>query len=191
MIVVIGLNCRCPGRSQESKEAWLAAHYFGIDHGGPWGRLDGLNGPGPAVTPSGRSAASQSVCHEDERGAWSATEAVSSQLYGMSVSRGARFLLRNGLDYLSYQQYDRALNFLREAEASVTEQKSRKVQIELNDAEVTALKAGYRVRPAGLRRASDADSPYALSDKSRPATVSCPAKPSTQLAERGKSNQTL
>ena len=32
----------CPGKSQQSKEAWLASHNFGIDHDGPWGRLDGL-----------------------------------------------------------------------------------------------------------------------------------------------------
>ena len=35
----------------------------------------------------------------------------------MTATRGPRYLLRNGLDYLSYQQYERALKFLREAEA--------------------------------------------------------------------------
>ena len=80
----------------------------------------------------------------------SATAAANSQLYGMTVTRGARYLLRNGLDYLSYQQYDRALKFLREAEARITEQKSRKVQKELNDAEVTRAQAGHRDRPAWL-----------------------------------------
>ena len=44
----------------------------------------------------------------------------------MPATRGARYLLRNGLDYLGYQQYERALKFLREAE-------TRKK--ELNDAE--------------------------------------------------------
>ena len=37
-------------------------------------------------------------------------------VYGMVVTRGARYLLRNGLDYLSYKEYERALKFLRKAE---------------------------------------------------------------------------
>ena len=115
----------------------------------------------------------------------SASEAANSQLYGMSVTRGARYLLRNGLDYLSYQQYDRALKFLREAEARVNDQKTRKVQMELNGAEVTALKQGIEAAQRGLRRASNAESPYALSDKSRPANGFTPAKPSTLVAARG------
>ena len=36
-----------------------------------------------------------------------------SSLYGAAGSRGARYLMRNGLDYLQYQQYERALKFLR------------------------------------------------------------------------------
>ena len=75
----------------------------------------------------------------------SATAAANSQLYGMTVTRSARVLLRNGLDYLSYQQYDRALKFLRDAEARVNQQKSLKIKkelLELNDAEVLALKQG-------------------------------------------------
>ena len=38
------------------------------------------------------------------------------QVYGVAVTRGARYLMRNGLDYLNYREYDRALKFLREAE---------------------------------------------------------------------------
>ncbi len=113
----------------------------------------------------------------------SGTAAANSQLYGMTVSRGARVLLRNGLDYLSYQQYDRALRFLREAEARVNQQKSSKNQKELNDAEVLALKQGIETAQRGLRRASDAESPYALSDQSRPGNGFTPAKPATRLAE--------
>jgi hypothetical protein len=117
----------------------------------------------------------------------SATAAVNSQLYGMTATRGARYLLRNGLDYLSYQQYDRALKFLRDAEARVDQQKVRKVQKELNDAEVLALKQGIDAAQRGLRRASDAESPYALSDQSRPSHGFTPAKPMTRLA--ANSNQ--
>ena len=63
---------------------------------------------------------------------------ASAPLWGMSATRGPRYLLRNGLDYLSYQQYDRALKFLREAE---THQK------EFNDAEKLALKQGIESAP--------------------------------------------
>ena len=126
------------------------------------------------------------LSQRQKQGPASATEAANSQLYGMSVTRGARYLLRNGLDYLSYQQYDRALKFLREAEARITDQKSRKVQMELNDAEVTALKQGIETAQRGLRRASNAEIPYALSDKSRPTNGFTPARPSNKLTARGK-----
>ena len=59
--------------------------------------------------------------------------AANSQVYGMTVTRSARVLLRNGLDYLSYQQYDRALKFLRDAEARVNQQKSLKVKKERSE----------------------------------------------------------
>ena len=111
-----------------------------------------------------------------------ATAVANSQVYGMTVTRGARVLLRNGLDYLSYQQYDRALRFLREAESRINQQKSAKGQKELNDAEVLALKQGIEAAQRGLRRASDAESPYALSDQSRPSNGFTPAKPATQIA---------
>ena len=81
-----------------------------------------------------------------------------------------------------------ALKFLREAEVRITDQKTRKVQMELNEAEVTALKQGIEAAQRGLRRASNAESPYALSDKSRPANGFTPAKPLAQLAAHG--NQT-
>ncbi len=67
-------------------------------------------------------------------------------------------MLRNGLDYLNYQQYERALKFLREAEAH---------QKELNDAEKRALKRGIERAQRGLREAAEADTPYAVSERSR------------------------
>jgi hypothetical protein len=129
------------------------------------------------VSPGDGSSATKSTETPDASSA-----AANSQLYGMTVTRGARVLLRNGLDYLSYQQYDRALKFLREAEARVNQQKSSKAQKELNDAEVLALKQGIDAAQRGLRRASDAESPYALSDQSRPSNGFTPAKPTTQIA---------
>jgi hypothetical protein len=103
----------------------------------------------------------------------SASDMANSQLYGLSASRGARHLMRNGLDYLRYQEYERALKFLREAE---TRNK------ELNDAEKLALKQGIDAAQRGLRNAADVESPYALSDRSRTPNGFVPASPATRVA---------
>ena len=57
------------GKSQESKEAWLASHNIGIDHGDPWGRLDGLDGLGPAVAALGRIASGSQTAPPRQRAA--------------------------------------------------------------------------------------------------------------------------
>ncbi len=95
--------------------------------------------------------------------------------YGASVNRGARYLLRNGLDYLSYQQYERALKFLRDAESK---------QKELNSAEKLSLKQGIERAQRGLREAVDAEKPYALSERSQRKSGFRAAKPETALAAR-------
>src|SRR5262249_52753304 len=82
-------------------------------------------------------------------------------------------LLRNGLDYLGYQQYERALKFLREAEVR---------QKELNDAVRLALKQGIERAQNGLRAASDAESPYALSERSRRRGGFIAPRPQTAVA---------
>ena len=56
---------------------------------------------------------------------------------------------------------------------------------------MTALKQGIETAQRGLRRASNAETPYALSDKSRPANGFTPARPSNQLAVRGKSSNAI
>ena len=94
-------------------------------------------------------------------------------IFGMAATRGARYLLRNGLDYLSYQEYERALKYFREAE---TRQK------ELNDAERLSLKQGIERAQRGLREAVGSESPYALSKRSRRAGGFAPAKPDTLIA---------
>src|SRR5262249_45999310 len=81
-----------------------------------------------------------------------------ASLYGAAGSLGARYLLRHGLDYLQYQEYDRALKFLRDAEAR---------EKELSVAERQELKRGIEQAQAGLRAAADSTTPYALSDRSR------------------------
>ena len=53
-----------------------------------------------------------------------------------------------------------------------------------------ALKQGIEAAQRGLRRASDAESPYALSDQSRPGNGFTPARPATRLAENEQADQT-
>ena len=135
----------------------------------------GLNGSSPATgplrhDPQGKSAASDSTA---AKGA--ARKPVGDPVYGMSATRGARYLLRNGLDYLDYQQFERALKFLRQAESR---------QDELNDAERQVLKQGIENAQRGLRETADADSPYALSEQSRERSGIRPAKPKTLLSGR-------
>ncbi|MGO9471264.1 MAG: hypothetical protein ACLQIB_09985 [Isosphaeraceae bacterium] len=103
------------------------------------------------------------------------TSSAESTLYGMTAARGARYLLRNGLDYLNYEQYERALKFLREAESR---------QKELNNAEKRALKQGIERAQRGLRAAADGDaaSPYAISERSRRRNGFTVAKPEVQVA---------
>jgi hypothetical protein len=109
-----------------------------------------------------------------------ATADPASQLYGASASRGARYLLRNGLDYLSYQEYERSLKFLREAERR---------KKELNDSEREVLKQGIESAQRGLRNATDAETPYAISDRSRPRNGFTPATPETRLAGSAKQSR--
>src|SRR3954447_9219482 len=94
-------------------------------------------------------------------------------IFGMAASRGARYLLRNGLDYLNYQEYERALKYFREAE---TRQK------ELNEAERLSLKQGIERAQRGLREAVGSETPYALSKRSRRAGGFAAAKPDSQVA---------
>jgi len=62
------------------------------------------------------------------------------------ANRPARYLLRNGLDYLAYREYDRALSFFRSLETR---------QGELNDSERGQLKKGITQAQAGKREASN------------------------------------
>jgi hypothetical protein len=114
-------------------------------------------------------------------------------LFGMTAMRGARYLLRNGLDYLNYQEYERALKFLREAEKRDQETELANKQRPgprgsaasggaLNKTEKLALKQGIERAQRGLRDAADAETPYALSDRSRRRNGFIAAKPDNQVA---------
>jgi len=96
-------------------------------------------------------------------------------IVGMAATRGARYLLRNGLDYINYQEYERALKYLREAE---TRQK------ELSNSERLTLKQAIERAQRGLREAVGSQAPYALSQRTRRPGGFAPAKPDTQVAAR-------
>jgi hypothetical protein len=130
----------------------------------------GAQQPTPSGSqPRGRSASSNSATAGDL-----ARKTIGDPVYGMSATRGARYLLRNGLDYLNYQQYERALKFLREAEFRKNE---------LNEAERLVLKQGIESAQRGLREAADANSRYALSEQSRDHNGFRPAKAGTRIAD--------
>ncbi|MFO0950504.1 MAG: hypothetical protein U0835_05005 [Isosphaeraceae bacterium] len=84
----------------------------------------------------------------------------------MNPARSARHLVRNGWDYIAYQEYERALGFFREAE-------SRKA--ELTEAEKVKLAQGIERAQRGLRETSigmRTDRPYARSGRnSRPGAL--------------------
>jgi hypothetical protein len=125
--------------------------------------------PGPGVTPRGGSGASKEPSEPPS-------------LYGASGTRGARYLMRNGLDYLQYQQYDRALKYLRDAEA---------LDKQLTAGERQQLKKGIEQAQSGLRAAADAATPYALSDRSRHRTGFTPARPEDETAVAARAGSTF
>lgn len=91
-----------------------------------------------------------------------ATTATPSDVISpMLAARGARSLLRNGLDYITYQEYERALAFFREAEAR---------KGDLSESERLKLKQGIERAQRGLREAANginADRAYARSGGGR------------------------
>ncbi len=124
----------------------------------------------------------QSTTSDKAAGGNSARKPNEDVVYGMSPTRGSRYLLRNGLDYLSYKEYERALKFLREAE-------SRKD--ELNAAEKQVLKKGIEAAQRGLRQAADAESPYALSEKPRNRNGFSPSKSEPAIVIQTDRSQAL
>ena len=129
------------------------------------------------LPPSNQAPRNKSAAPEST----TATEPDADPLFGMTAMRGVRYLLRNGLDYLNYQQYERALKFLREAEKRDGEAEKRG-KGELNKTEKLALKQGIERAQRGLRDAADAEAPYALSDRSRRRNGFTAAKPDNQVA---------
>lgn len=79
----------------------------------------------------------------------------------MNPARGARYLLRNGWDYITYQQYERALGFFREAEQR---------EFELSDREKLQLKQGLDRAQRGMRELATGMSTEPAYAKSGPPT---------------------
>src|SRR5262249_48432028 len=86
-----------------------------------------LIGPGPGADPGAAASATAPVPP-------------------INPARGARHLLRNGWDYVNYQEYEPALIFFREAEARKNE---------LPEAERLKLTQGIERAQRGLREASN------------------------------------
>ena len=104
-----------------------------------------------------------------------AAPAESDAGFGMAAARGARHLLRNGLDYIEYQEFDRALKYLREAE---------KRQAELNEPEKTRLKQAIERAQRGTRESIGTERPYAVSKRSLRSGGFAPAEAEPAIAAR-------
>jgi hypothetical protein len=130
--------------------------------------------------PSGTESSGQSTSSDRTTRPGSVRKSADDQVYGTAVTRGARYLMRNGLDYLNYKEYERALKFLREAETR---------KDELNKAEKQVLQNGIEAAKRGLRQAAGADAPYALSDRSHNRNGFSPAKPETNVAHATNSQR--
>ena len=84
-------------------------------------------------------------------------------IYPMMSARGASHVLRTGWDYIQYEEYERALKFLREAE---------KRQSELTDAERQTLKQGIERAQRGMREAvGGSNRSYAISGSRRAGAI--------------------
>jgi len=84
-------------------------------------------------------------------------------IYPMMSARGASHVLRTGWDYIQYEEYERALKFLREAETR---------QSELSDAERQTLKQGIERAQRGMREAvGGANRSYAVSGSRRAGAI--------------------
>ena len=140
-----------------------------------WAMLAGLTVRAQQMDPSGREPITQSLSTGKTAGGNPTRKSSDDQFYGMATSRGARYLLRNGLDYLNYKEYERALKFLREVETR---------KDELNSAEKLILQKGIESAQRGLRQAAGTEYPYALTERSRNRRGFSAADPETHIAEQ-------
>jgi hypothetical protein len=105
------------------------------------------------------------------------SDVVASGAGSMASARGARRLLRNGKDYLSYGQYERALQFFAEAEAR---------QTELTATERLELQQSIDKARRGLHETADAAQPSYAKSGPRPRPGAIAAAPAA--SERPEPN---
>ncbi|WP_337177407.1 hypothetical protein [Paludisphaera sp.] len=105
------------------------------------------------------------------------TSAESDAGFGMAAARGARHLLRNGLDYIDYQEFERALRYLREAERR---------QAELNEPERTKLKQAIDRAQRGTRESIGSERPYAVSQRTLRSGGFAPAEADPAVASKSR-----
>jgi len=101
---------------------------------------------------------------------------------GTTASRGARYLLRNGWDYLKYQEYERSLKFFMEAQAK---------QAELNPSERLALTQAIDQARRGMREAGDGSARKAYAGRGpirRPGALALAKTPKPAQAQEPASN---
>lgn len=141
---------------------------MGLAASSPWIDAQTTRGLVPEQTPG--NAASVQIAPANPAAGSSrkptAGPAIDPGEAAMLRSRSVRTVLRNGLDYIKYQQFDRALAYLREAE--------RRKQ-ELNSQEQISLRQGIDAAQEGLRAPSNA-STYAKARKPQAGSISIAAR---------------
>jgi len=157
---------------------WTAAlAAMGLAASSPWIDAQTNRGLEPGANPnvSPMDPASVQIAPAGNSSATARKPAVPAMEPGdaaMLRSRSARTVLRNGIDYIKYQQYEKALIYLREAER-------RKDQ--LNPAEVTSMRQGIEAAQEGLR-APTSMAGYAKTRRPQAGSIAVAAKLSAPVA---------
>ena len=136
----------------------LAASLPGIDAQTYRGLEPGANATQAPAAPRSESAKPATASNAKSKSA----PAIDPAEAAMLRSRSARTILRNGQDYIKYQQYEKSLVYLREAE---------KRSAELNPQEVISLRQAIEAAQDGLRSPS-AQVGYARSRKPQAGSIS-------------------
>lgn len=124
---------------------------MGLAASSPWIDAQTYSGREPGANQSQNrnsnttSAADVRISPASNNSQKTAQPAMNAAEAAMLRSRSARSILRNGLDYIKYQQYDKALTYLREAE---------KRSKELGTQELVSLRQGIESAQDGLRTPS-------------------------------------
>lgn len=139
---------------------WPAAMAaMGLAASSPWIDAQSYRGlePGAIPNPNASSADNLRITPQSKV----AEPVINPAEAAMLRSRSARTVLRNGLDYIKYQQFEKALTYLREAE---------KRSKELGPQDLISLRQGIEAAQDGLRTPS-AQIGYARTRKPNPGSI--------------------